>query len=103
MVREGYCFSVVPEVRFSEHMREIVRRIPLEQLLTETDNPGGPESYMGKKGMPILIRDVIEDIAKVKGKSFEQVERAVQNNFVRLIQSLPVLRSKVYDMISGGP
>lgn len=55
---------------------------------------------MGKKGMPILIRDVIEDIAKVKGKSFEQVERAVQNNFVRLIERLPGLRRKISETVS---
>jgi len=103
MIEEGYYFSVVPEIRFSDHIQKIVKKIPMAQILTETDNPGGPESYMGKKGMPILIKDVIEDIAKVKGKSFEQVERAVQNNFVRLIESLPVLRSKAYGIISGSP
>jgi TatD DNase family protein len=103
MIEERYYFSVVPEIKFSDHIQKIVKKIPMAQILTETDNPGGPESYMGKKGMPILIRDVIEGIAKVKGKSLEQVERTVQNNFVRLIEPLPGLRSKTYDMIPESP
>ena len=103
MIEERCYFSIVPEIKFSDHMQKIVKKIPMAQILTETDNPGGPESYMGKKGMPILIRDVIEDIAKVKGKSYEQVERAIQNNFVRLMKHLPRLRSKTYNMLSGNP
>jgi TatD DNase family protein len=99
MIEEGYYFSVVPEIKFSDYIQKIVKKIPMAQILTETDNPGGPESYTGKKGMPILIRDVIEDTAKVKGKSFKQVEIAVQNNFVRLIERLPELRRKISETV----
>jgi len=100
MIEEGYGFSVVPEIRCSDHIQRIVKKIPMAQILTETDNPGGPESYMGNKGMPLLIRDVIEDIAKVKGKSFQEVERAVQNNFVRLIERLPGLKKEISGLVS---
>jgi len=86
MIKEGYYFSIVPEVKSSEHIREIVKNIPLKQLLTETDNPGGPASYLGEKGMPILIRIVIE-VAKIKDKTPKQMERIVKDNFVRLASS----------------
>jgi len=88
MITEGYYFSIVPEVKFSEHIREIVKNIPLKQLLTETDNPGGPASYIGEKGMPILIRTVIEEVAKIKGKTPKQIEKIVKDNFVRLASPL---------------
>jgi TatD DNase family protein len=84
MIEEGYYFSIVPEVKFSEHIREIVQNIPLNQLLTETDNPGGPASYLGEKGMPIMIRTVIEEVAKMKGETPKQIEKIVKDNFVRL-------------------
>jgi len=84
MVKEGFYFSIVPEVKSSERIREIVKNIPLKQLLTETDNLGGPASYLGEKGMPILIRIVIEEIAKIKGDTPEQIEKIVKDNFVRL-------------------
>jgi TatD DNase family protein len=88
MIKERYYFSIVPEVKSSEHIREIVKNIPLRQLLTETDNPGGPASYLGEKGMPILIRIVIEEIAKIKGESPKQIERIIEDNFVRLASPL---------------
>ncbi len=88
MIKEGYYFSIVPEVKSSEHIREIVKNIPLRQLLTETDNPDGPKSYLGEKGMPILIRIVIEEVANIKGKTPKQIERIVEDNFVRLASLL---------------
>lgn len=50
MTEEGYYFSTSPEIKFSDHIKKIVKEIPLDHILTETDNPGGPQSYMGKKG-----------------------------------------------------
>lgn len=99
MIREGYYFSVVPEVKFSDHMQTILKKIPIAQILTETDNPGGPEGYMGGKGMPVLIESAIEGIARTKGKSPAQVERIVQDNFARLIEPLPALRTRMSEMI----
>jgi TatD DNase family protein len=84
MIKEGYYFSIVPEVRFSDHIKEIVKRVPLKQILTETDNPGGPVSYMGEKGLPVLIRIVVEEIARVKGVSLKQIEKTVEYNLIRL-------------------
>jgi TatD DNase family protein len=84
MIKEGYYFSIVPEVRSSDHMKKIVKRVQLKQILTETDNPGGPVSYMGEKGLPIHIRIVVEEIARVKGVSLKQVEKAVEQNLSRL-------------------
>jgi len=87
MIEEGYYFSISPEIKFSDHIKKIVKEISLDQILTETDNPGGPQSYMGKKGMPILIKDVAKEIAKVKEKRFFQIEEIVQENFARLAES----------------
>jgi len=87
MTEEDYYFSTSPEIKFSDHIKKIVKEIPLDQILTETDNPGGPQSYMGKKGMPILIKDVAKEIAKVKEKSSTQIEEIVQENFARLAES----------------
>lgn len=93
MIEEGYYFSIVPEIKFSDHIKEIVRRAPLEQLLTETDNPGGPESYLSSKGMPILINMVVEEIAKIKVESTQEIEETVENNLVRLTGSMVSISS----------
>lgn len=86
MTEEGYYFSISPEIKFSDHIKKIVKEIPLDHILTETDNPGGPQTYMGKKGLPILIKDVAKEIAKIKEKSFVQIEEIVQGNFAKLAE-----------------
>ena len=62
----------------------------MNHILTETDNPGGPQSYLGKKGMPILVKDVVKEIAEMKGKSATRIEKAVQKNFARLACELKI-------------
>ena len=73
------------EVLYSEHIQTIARELPSEQLLTETDNPGGPKSFIGALGMPVLIRDVVQGVAELRETTVEAVIHTVQANFVRLI------------------
>jgi len=49
MIEEGYYFSVVPEIKFSDHIQKIVKKIPMAQILTETDNPGSLKVIWAKK------------------------------------------------------
>jgi TatD DNase family protein len=84
MISEGYYFSISPEIECSSHIREIAKRIPLKQLLTETDSPGGPASYSRKRGMPILIRKVVDVLAEIRGATSGRIEKAVQDNLNRL-------------------
>jgi TatD DNase family protein len=90
MIKEGYYFSISPEIGISNHVKKIAQKIPLNHILTETDNPGGPQSYLGKKGMPILIKDVVKEIAQIKKKSPKRIEKAVQENFTRLARELEI-------------
>ena len=101
MTQEGYYFSISPEIKFSDHIRKVVKKIPLDQILTETDNPGGPQSYIGNKGMPILVKDVVEEIAKVKEKSSIQIEEIVQENFARLVESDPSIHEMLVQNLSA--
>jgi len=75
MIEEGYYFSIVPEVKTSKYIRKIVENIP---------HPGGPLSYLGEKGIPVLIRIVIEEVAKIKGKTPKQMGGTIRDNFIRL-------------------
>jgi TatD DNase family protein len=81
MIKQGFYFSVGLEVLFSENMKTIAQEIPLEQILSETDNPGGFKELTGKKGMPLLIRDVLSEIASIKGIQTGELEKNVLSNF----------------------
>jgi len=82
----GAYFTVGPEVLYSEHIRALARELPLERLLTETDNPGGPRSLTGKPGTPGLIRDVVQGLAELKKTPAAAIEQAVQANLARLVR-----------------
>ncbi|WP_395166744.1 TatD family hydrolase [Francisella salimarina] len=65
----GGHFSIGVEILFSEHIREITRRIPLDRILIETDNPSSYSWLLGREqndGMPTLLFKVINKVCEVK-------------------------------------
>lgn len=85
MISAGYLFTVGVEVLVSDHIREVARRLPVDQLLTETDNPGGHRWLTGELGLPALLGDVVAEVERVKGLSPGSVESAVAANMKRLL------------------
>jgi TatD DNase family protein len=90
VARRAY-FTVGVEVLYSEHIQTIAREIPSEQLLTETDNPGGPQGFIGGPGMPLLIKDIIKGIAEARETTMEAIIQTVQANLLRLTRDDPWL------------
>ena len=86
LIDHGAYFTIGVEVLVSDHIRELVRNLPLEQLLTETDNPGGYRWLTGEIGMPSLIIDVLDSIAEIKDTTTEIIIQNVQDNFGQLIK-----------------
>lgn len=69
----------------SDELREIVRDIPLEKLLVETDAPYlAPVPFRGKRNEPAYTKKTAEFIADLKGVSYEEVADATSNNFFDL-------------------
>jgi len=82
IVDRGYYITEGPPSVFSSGIREIIRRIPLTNLLTETDGPvrfGGP--FKGKMTTPSFISLVVESIAQLKGKKETEVADQIFENF----------------------
>ncbi len=78
----GY-ISVTGIVTFpkAENIREIVRYVPLERLMAETDCPFlTPVPHRGKRNEPAFVRYVVEKIAELKGVSFEECARITTSN-----------------------
>ncbi len=94
-IERGAYFTVGIEVRYSQHIQAVARLVPAERLLTETDNPGGPKSLIGRPGMPSLIQDVVHELARLRETSAEAITETVRANILQLIGDDPRLR-KVY-------
>ena len=93
MVARGYWFTMgvglLPSgnLKPSAAQQDLLRELPMDQLLTETNNPGVWKfTKGGKPRMPLHIREVIQAIAEIKGMTPHEVEQAVQDNFRRLIR-----------------
>ncbi len=57
----------------NDALREIVKAIPLEQIMVETDGPYmSPEPNRGKRCEPAFVADTARMVAKVKGISYEE-------------------------------
>jgi TatD DNase family protein len=82
-VDHGYFITEGPPVAYSNGIRHVVKKVPLTNLLTETD---GPVTYYkppfnGKLTRPAFIRTVVEAVAEVKNMTVADVADQIAKNF----------------------
>jgi TatD DNase family protein len=83
----NYMISISGIVTFKNavELREVVKKIPMDRLLVETDSPYlAPVPYRGKPNEPQYVREVAEYIAELKGIPFEELAAVTTENFYRL-------------------
>lgn len=65
----------------AERFRQVVRSLPLEKLLIETDCPYlTPVPLRGKRNEPKNVRYVAQKIAELKGSTLAEVARITSDN-----------------------
>ncbi|MFD0959412.1 TatD family hydrolase [Paenibacillus chungangensis] len=81
MAASGYYVSVTPDVAYEEEIKSLVRQYPLTQLMAETDGPWPFEGpYSGKRTVPSMTKEVVADIAVLKGlQAQEAAEQLLRN------------------------
>ncbi|MBU2601326.1 MAG: TatD family hydrolase [Actinobacteria bacterium] len=99
LIDRGAFFSIGFAVLDTPAVRDLVRRLPLPQLLTETDNPAA-RSLRGREAMPDLVCEVVEETARLKGIEAGTLEEVVEENFRRLVGERLAAR---VDRASGNP
>lgn len=86
----GCYISVTPEVCYRERDRQLVRAVPLANLLLESD---GPWAYSGefanRRTTPALVSRVAEEVARLKGVSLADVKEMTTANAHRVFGSPP--------------
>ncbi len=85
----GFYISFAGPVTYpnAERLRSVVKSIPTNRLLTETDCPYlAPQQMRGKRNEPAYVRYVAEKIAEVKGLSLEDIERIIELNVYNLFR-----------------
>jgi TatD DNase family protein len=83
----GFYISISGIVTFrnAEDLRAIVRDLPLDRLLVETDAPYlAPVPYRGKRNEPAFVAATAAFVAELKGIGPEVLAEATTANFFRL-------------------
>lgn len=86
----GFYISISGIITFknAQELRDVVRQVPLERLLVETDSPCAASPYRGKQNQPAYTREVCEYVATLKGLSAEDfalVLRKILSVYLRLM------------------
>ena len=93
----GFYISISGIVTFRNavELREVVKGLPLERLLVETDSPYlAPVPHRGKENQPAFVRDVAQFIADLKQVSLEELAQVTSNNFRTLFLNNNKLHNK---------
>ena len=82
-VDNGYFITEGPPVTYSNGIREVVEKVPLTNLLTETDGPVTywKRPYNGQLTKPSFIRNVVEAVAEIKKMQVGDVAEQIAKNF----------------------
>jgi TatD DNase family protein len=80
-------FSGIITFNSAKDLREVVKSVPLDRLLIETDAPYlAPVPKRGKPNYPSYVRYVAECVADIHDISFEQIAAITKENFSRLFK-----------------
>jgi len=85
----GFFISIPGSITFknAERFREIVKRLPLESLLVETDAPFiTPEPFRGKRNEPSYVKYTAQKVAEIKKVSFEKVAEVTTENALQIFK-----------------
>ncbi len=64
---------------------EIIRNVPLDMIMSETDCPYiTPVPYRGKRNEPVYVVEVVKKIAEIRGENYEKVREQLVENAVRV-------------------
>jgi TatD DNase family protein len=83
VVENGYYITEGAPTVYSNGIREVVRKIPLTSLLTETDGPVRffKSPFDGKRTTPAFIPTVVKAIAEIKNVGVADAAEQIVKNF----------------------
>ncbi len=83
----GFYISISGIVTFKKavELQDVVKRLPLDRLLVETDSPYlAPIPYRGKENQPAYVKEVADYIADLKNVSSDELAKITTGNFFQL-------------------
>ncbi len=91
LVERGAFFTIGTDILYSTKTQQLAPEIPLDQLLTETDNPLVSLNLPNALAMPRVLVDIVERLALQRDTTETEINQAVERNFMSIIQKIPKL------------
>lgn len=88
-LRLGLYISIAGTVTYANAVRppEVVRRVPLDRMVVETDAPDmAPEPHRGKINEPAFLLETVRKVALIKGRPLSEIETMTTANAERLFR-----------------
>jgi TatD DNase family protein len=82
-VELGYYFSVPTSITRNKTFKKLVKRVPIEKILTETDAPF-LSPYLEKRNEPSFIKETIEKISRIKKTPEKEIEKQIYENYKKI-------------------
>ena len=78
-------FGIDGNLTYEEGLQEVVREIPKDRLVLETDSPElTPIPFRALKNYPEYVKYVYEKVSEIWDQSFEETEKQIDGNAGRL-------------------
>ena len=87
LIQLGFYFGISGSITFknAEINREVVKFIPSDRLLIETDSPYlSPVPFRGQRNEPVFLTKIAEKIAEILNKNSEQIAEQTTSNAKKL-------------------
>jgi len=85
----GFFISFTCNITYKNagRLRDIVKLVPMDRMLIETDAPFlAPQDFRGKRNEPMYVKYAAEEIARIKGLGFDEIADMTADNAVRLFR-----------------
>ncbi len=83
----GLYVSFTGVITFSNQYGDLIRKVPLDRIMVETDCPFmAPEPFRGKRNEPALVKLIAQRIAEIKQISLARVAEETTNNALRFFR-----------------
>lgn len=84
----GFYLSLGGPHTYAKPLADLVRSLPLERMLVETDSPmlAGPRKRKQQENEPVFVMDVVKGIAEMRGMDEDKLRQITTENAIRLFR-----------------
>lgn len=83
----GLIISFTGLITFSQRWDELIRKVPPDKIMIETDSPYmTPEPYRGKRNEPVLVKYVAARMAEIRGVDVRRMAELTTENARRFFK-----------------